>query len=171
MNKALRYKCIGYGIILLIAYIFQSMAHSPIAAMGYTPNLMLLLTLAVAYRESETFAAFYGLSAGILYDVITNETVGLCAVFFMFLGFFMSIALQTIFRRLFLTYLFVALGALCIFYLFNYLFYILLHGSIPFWSTLRYVCLPQILLGGIWAYPAFYVIYRYEVSLKRRGIV
>ena len=171
MARALRYKCIGYGVMVLIFYVLQSAAASPLRVMGQTPYFMLLLTLAVSFRESETFSAFFGLICGFLADAVTGSTVGIRAVFYMFLGFFLAIALQTLFRPLFLSYVLVTLGALAASVILEYLFFILLSGQIPFTYALVHTMLPQIFLSGVWSYVIYYIVYRYNLSLKRRGIL
>ncbi len=171
MARALRYKCIGYGIMVLILFIFQSAAHSPFEALGHTPEFMLLLTLAVSFRESETFAAYFGLICGFLSDLASGGSVGLRAVFYMFLAFFLSIALKTLFRPLFLSYVTATLISLAFLLIFEYLFFILLHGEISFVSALLNNILPQFCLTGVWSYVVYYIVYRYNLSLKRRGII
>ena len=171
MAKVLRYKCIGYGILTLLFFVLQSSAASPIRVLGHTPELMLLMALAVSFRESEIFAGWFGLICGFLSDLISGGGVGLRAVFYMFLAFFVSVCLQTLFRPLFLSFLAIATGASAVILIAEYLFYILLHGQIPFLSALIHNILPEFLLTGVWAYITYYVVYRYNLSLKRRGII
>ena len=171
MARALRYKCIGYGFMVLFFYILQTATDSPARAYGHTPEFMLLLTLAVAFRESETFAGFFGLICGFLADALSGGAVGMQAVFYMFLAYFLAVALQTLFRPLFLSYVFVVLGSYAVILIFEYLFYILLHGNIPFWDAVIHNMLPPFMLTGIWSYIIYYLVYRYNLTLKRKGII
>ncbi|MBR5783294.1 MAG: rod shape-determining protein MreD [Clostridia bacterium] len=171
MARALRYKCIGYGCMVLFFYILQSAADSPARVMGQMPSFMLLLTIAVSFRESEVFSAYFGLICGFLSDAVTGSTVGFRAVLYMFLGFFLAIALQTLFRPLFLSYVCVTLTVLTASVMLDYLFFILLDGSIAFTEALLRIMLPQILLSGVWSYIVYYVVYRYNLTLKRKGII
>ena len=171
MNRALRWKCIGYAIITLVFFVLQTSAQSICRVFGFTPNFMLLLTLAVAFRESETFAAFYGLCCGLLYDLTTQSSIGLRAVLFMFGAYLLAIALQTIFRPYFLTYVYVTLAVLAASVLFDYLFYLLLGGAISFGGAFRRMMVPQFLLSGVWSYGVYYVVYRFNLFLQRRNIL
>lgn len=171
MARALRYKCIGYGVMVLLCYILQTAADSPLRAFGQTPDLLLLLTIAVAFREREIFAGYFGLICGFLSDAVTAGSVGFRAVFFMFLAFFLSIALQLFFRPLFLSFLVTALGVLTVSAGLEYLFFILLGGEIGFVQALVNNILPKILLGGVYSYIIYYIVYRYNLTLKRRGIL
>lgn len=171
MAKAMRHKCIGYAIIVLVFFVLQTSSDSICRAFGFTPNFLLLLTIAVAFRESETFAAFFGLICGLLYDLTTQTGVGMRAVLFMFGAYLLSIALQTVFRPLFLSYVYVCLGALALEGLFDYLFYILLNDALPFRVAFINIMLPRFLLSGVWSYAVYYVVYRFNLSLKRRGIL
>ena len=87
--------------MVLILYLFQSSAHTPFRVLGHTPNFLLLLTIAVSFRESETFSGFFGLICGFLADAVTGSAVGLKAVLYMFLGYLLAVGLQTFFRPLF----------------------------------------------------------------------
>ncbi len=171
MARALRYKCIGYGVMVLFFYIWQTASASPVRVLGQTPEFMLLLTLAVSFRESETFSGFFGLICGFLSDAVTGGNVGIKAVFYMFLAYFLSIAVQTLFRPLFLSYVCITLGAMAVQCIFEYLFFILLRGEISFVSALIHTILPQLFLTGVWSYGIYYVVYRYNLSLTRRGIL
>ncbi len=171
MARALRYKCIGYGVMVLFFCILQSAVTSPVRVLGHTPEFMLLLALAVSFRESEVFSGWFGLICGFLSDLLAGGGVGLRAVFYMFLAFFVAVCLQTLFRPLFLSYVSISLGTMAVILVAEYLFYILLHGQIDFVSALLHTMLPKLFLTGIWAYVVYYVVYRYNLSLKRRGIL
>lgn len=171
MARALRYKCIGYGVMVLFFFILQSAASSPARAMGHTPEFMLLMTLAVCFRESETFSGYFGLICGFLSDIAAGGSVGLRAVFYMFLAYVIAVALQTLFRPLFLSYVCIVLGAMAVILATEYSLYILLHGQISFVSALLHTILPRFCLTGVWSYIIYYIVYRYNLSLKRRGIL
>ena len=171
MDRALRYKCIGYGCMVFLLYILQTAADTPFRVLGHTPNFLLLLTIAVSFRESETFSGFFGLICGFLADAVTGSAVGLKAVFYMFLGYLLAVALQTLFRPLFLSYVYICIGALCISVLLEYLFHLVLEGHLSFIDALLHTMLPQIFLGGIWCYFIYYFVYRYNLALKRGGII
>ena len=157
--------------MVLILYLFQSSAHTPFRVLGHTPNFLLLLTIAVSFRESENFSGFFGLICGFLADAVTGSAVGLKAVLYMFLGYLLAVGLQTFFRPLFLSYVYISLGALAISTVTEYLLLILLRGQMPFGTALVHTILPQIFLGGIWSYVVYYIVYRYNLSLRRRGII
>ncbi len=157
--------------MVLILYILQTATASPVRVLGQTPDFMLLLTLAVAFRESETFAGFFGLICGFLADAVTGSTIGLRAVFFMFLAYFLTVALRVWFRPHFLSYVFVSLGALCLSELIDYALFLLMGGEIGFVLALKHTMLPQILISGIWGYIVYYIVYRYNLSLERRGVI
>ncbi len=167
----MRHKIIGYIIITGVFFVLQTSSLSICRAWGFTPNFLLLLTLSVTFRESETFSAFYGLTCGLLYDLTTQSTIGLRAVAYMFGAYFIAIAVRTVFRPYFLTYVCIALTAIAVSLLFDYLFYILLHGAFSFKAALTHIMLPQFFISGIWSYPIYYVIYRFHLSLQRRGVL
>lgn len=170
MARRMRHKCIGYGIMVAIFLVLQTAAATPVRAFGCTPDFLLLLTLAVSFRESETFAGFFALICGFLTDAISGTGVGLRAVFYMFLAYLLAVALQTVFRPLFLTYVYVTVGAVVLSLMLDYAFYLLVGGAVPFTTALRSIMLPKFLLDGVWSYVVYYVVYRFNLSLTRRGI-
>lgn len=171
MARCMRHKCIGYGIMVLVFFVLQTAAASPFKAFGCTPDFLLLLALAVTFRESETFSGFFALICGFLSDALSGTAIGLRAVFYMLLAYLLAVLLQTVLRPLFLTFVYISLGAVVLSLMLDYLFYILVHGAVPFGAAFKNIMLPQFLLDGVWAYIIYYIVYRFNLSLTRRGIL
>lgn len=151
-------KVVSYGLLLVICYLFQSVPALGLRFMDKAPELLLVLCICVAYYESETFSAFFGLAAGLLNDVITDSIVGKSAIIFMFLAFFISILLQTMLRNFFLTYIFMTLSVVLLFLLLEYTFNLLFFGQIPFVTALLKIILPKFFFTGVLAYPIYFIV-------------
>lgn len=151
-------KIILYSLILFALYIIQSVPALGLRFMDISPELLLVLTISIAFHESETFAAFFGLAAGVLNDIVTDGTVGKTAVFFMFAAFIISVLLQTLLRHFFLTYIFIVLSTTAIFLLGSYLFNLLFIGYIPLGTALLHVILPKFFFTGVLSYPMYFAI-------------
>ena len=152
------FKSALYGLMLVVFYLLQSVPAINLKFMDVTPELLLVLTVCVAFNENETFAAFFGLAAGIINDTVTDSIVGKNAIIFMFAGFFISILCQTVFRRFFLTYIFITLCSLAIFLTAEYLFVCLFYGSVPLLKALVKVILPKFFYSGVLAYPVYFIV-------------
>lgn len=152
------FKAAFYGLLLIISYLLLTLPPIALKFMGVTPELLLVLTVCVAFNESKTFSAIFGLAAGILKDTITESIVGKSAIFFMFAAFFISVLTKTLFRRFFLTYIFIELCTLLLFLATEYLLVALFYGGVGFLDALWQVILPKFLFSGVLAYPVFYVV-------------
>lgn len=151
-------KVILYGVLMVICYLLQSVPSLGLRFMGNAPELLLVLTVAVAYFESTTFSAFFGLFAGLLNDMVTDNIVGKSALFFMFAAFFISLLLQTLLRDFFLTYIFISLGTLSLFLMLEYLLNLVFYGDIAFGTALIKIIIPKLLFSGVLAYPVYFVL-------------
>ena len=147
-----------YSVLAVVCYLLQSVPALGLRFMDNPPELLLVLTVAVAYFESTTFSAFFGLFAGLLSDVVTDTVVGPCAILFMFVGFFISLLLSTLLRNFFLTYIFIALSALTLHLVLEYLLGLMMHESISFALALTKVIIPKLLFSGVLAYPLYALI-------------
>lgn len=147
-----------YSILAVVCFLLQSVPALKVRFMGNPPELLLVLTIAVAYFESADFSAFFGLFTGLLSDVVTDTIVGPCAILFMFIGFFVSLLLKTLLRGFFLTYIFITLSALTLQLTSEYLLGLMLHGGLPFFTALIKVILPKLLFSGVLAYPVYWLI-------------
>ena len=151
-------RIILYSLVLFILYILQSVPAAGLRFMNVAPELLLTLTIGIAFFESETFAAFFGLAAGLLNDIVTDSAVGKSAVFFMFAAFIISMFLQTLLRNFFLTYIFMTLSVTAVYLVLCYLLAMLVSGYIPIGSALLHVLLPKFFFTGVLAYPLYFVV-------------
>ena len=147
-----------YGLLLLVCYLLQSVPSFGLRVMGNAPELLFLLCICVAFNESETFSAFFGLTAGLLNDIITDSIVGKSAIIFMFLGFFIPVLLRTLLRNFFLTYIFMSLGCTLVFLLIEYFFNLMFFTSIPFGTALMKIILPKFFFTGLLSYPLYFTV-------------
>ncbi len=152
------FKAILYGLVMLFLYLLQSVPALGFRFMGCSPELLLLLTVGAAFFESESFAAFFGLAAGLLNDVVTSDVVGASAIFFMFSAFFISILLQTALRRIFLTYVLLSLGCCALYLICEYLFLAMFFSPPPFWISVCKIFLPKFLFSGALCYLIYPVV-------------
>lgn len=150
-------KTLMYSLILLLLYLLESVPAFNFKFMGRSPELLLLLTITVAFFEKESYAAFFGLACGLLNDAITSNYLGVSALIFMFIGFFLSIIVQSYFRRFFLTYIFIALTIVSAYMLIGYIAQLIFY-KLPFLQVLKNTILPKILFTGICAYPVFFLV-------------
>mgnify|MGYP003310624135 CR=1 FL=1 len=159
-----------YGLVLIIFYLLQSVPALSLRFMNVSPELLLVLAICVAYNESETFAAFFGLIVGIINDTVTDGVVGKSALFFMFASFMVAVLLKTVLRRLFLTYVVIELCAIALFLIVEYVLILVFFGNMPLSLCLAKVILPKFLFSAALCYPVYYVIRFLNRKLDAGGV-
>ncbi len=158
-----------YGAFLVVCYLLQSVPALGFQFMSTSPELLLVLCICVAYNESETFSAFFGLAAGLLNDIITDNIVGKSAVLFMFAAFIISILLKTLLRTFFLTYIFTVLVTVISFLIIEYVFTCMFFEPIPFGLALLKIILPKFFFTGVIAYPLYFGVKFFKEKLWSGG--
>ena len=159
-----------YGLMLVLFYILQSVPSFGLRFMDTSPELLLVLTVCVAFNESETFSAVFAFAAGIINDCVTDTVVGKSAIFFMFAAFFICVALKTVLNRQFLTYVFLCLTALALFLIIEYLLVTVFYGGMPFGLSLIKVILPKFFYSGVLCYPVYFTVRFFTKKLDAGGV-
>ncbi|MBQ3085338.1 MAG: hypothetical protein IJC46_07835 [Clostridia bacterium] len=161
-------KFILYVILTLVCFLLQSVPAFGVRFLGCAPSLLLLLTAAVAFFESPTFSAWYGLTAGLLSQLTTSRLVGTDGIIFMFAGFFIAVLLQIYFKRRFLVYLAVAMSLLVIQQLFLFIFYVMIWDTITLKGALMGQILPTFFFTGPFAFPMYYILWRSDRKFRAK---
>ncbi len=159
-----------YGLVLIVFYLLQSVPALNFRFMNVSPELLLVLSICVAYNESETFAAFFGLIVGIINDTVTDGVVGKSALFFMFAAFIVSVLLKTVLRKFFLTYVIIELCAILLFLVIEYVLILVFFGQMPLGACLIKVILPKFLFSAVLSYPVYYIIGYLNKKLDTGGV-
>ena len=158
-----------YGLLLVFFYILQSVPALGLRFMNISPELLLVLSVCVAYNETETFAAFFAFAAGVLNDCVTDVVVGKSAIFFMFAAFFISIALKTILRKQFLVYVALCLISLALFLVIEYLLVIIFYSPVGLGYSLIKIILPKFFYTGALCYPVYFAVQFLTSRIDRGG--
>lgn len=158
-----------YGLMLVLFYILQSVPSFGLRFMDVSPELLLVLTVCVAFNESETFSAVFAFAAGIVNDCVTDNVVGKSAIFFMFAAFFIVVALKTVLRKQFLTYILLCLTALALFLIIEYLLIVIFYGGMPLGLSLMKVILPKFFYSGVLCYPVYFTVRFFTRKLDSGG--
>lgn len=168
-KKNIHYKIVLYSLLMLALCLLQSVPALGLRFRGVSPELLLALSVCVAFLESETFAAFFGLAAGLLTDVITGGVMGKSALIFMFAAYFIGVLLRTLLRNLFLTYVLTLLLTCAAVLLTEYIFAALFFDYASFPHALLHSILPKFLLTGVLGYPVFFIAKQLHYLSERSG--
>lgn len=162
------WKFILYVIMTLVCFLLQSVPAFGVRFLGCAPSLLLLLTVGVAFFETPAFTAWFGLIAGVLSQLTTAVLGSTDAIFFMFFGFLIAAALEVFLQRKFLVFIFVALGAVLLQQLGDYLWHLLLWGRLSLGAALVHQILPIFFFSGLFAFPIYWLLWRYDRKFREQ---
>ena len=161
-------KIIEYTILVLVCFVLQSVPAFGVRFLGCAPSLLLLLTLGISFFETPNFALWFGLGMGLLSQMVTSSFVGLDGILFMFMAYFTAAALELFLQRKFITYIYVALIGIFLHQIVDYLFHLLLWGSLPLGTALMKRILPTFFFSGLCAFPLFAILSHYDRKFRRQ---
>lgn len=74
-------------IQILLFFLLQSTVMPAFALAGTVPDLLLILVITVAYTRGRISGMLTGLCAGLLTDLFFNDIIGVCALFYLTIGY------------------------------------------------------------------------------------
>lgn len=83
-------RLIIYFIEIIICFLIQSAMFHYIALANVMPNVLLILVVSTAYMRGRMTGLFIGFSSGILVDLMFGNVIGLYALFYMLIGYFIG---------------------------------------------------------------------------------
>jgi rod shape-determining protein MreD len=75
------------GVLVFAAVVIQVAVLAPLDVLGGTPDLVLVVLVAVALLRGPMFGAFAGFAAGLLVDTATLETLGVTSLLLTLAGY------------------------------------------------------------------------------------
>ncbi|MCR5584347.1 MAG: rod shape-determining protein MreD [Lachnospiraceae bacterium] len=78
---------IVYFAEIILCYLLQTSVFSYFRVSGVVPDCILILIIAIAYTKGQKQAIVTGFFSGLLLDLLFAETIGVCALIYMFTGF------------------------------------------------------------------------------------
>ena len=156
---------------LILCFLLQSAVMPAIDMAGVVPDLLLILVITVAYTRGRVAGMLTGFAAGLLTDVCFNEMVGLCALFYLCIGYIAGYS-QKIYdeRDYTLPLLMIALGE----FLYSFAYYVayfLLRSRTEFGYYFVHLILPRIVytvLIAAFLYPLFHWGHRLLVRMEEK---
>lgn len=117
-----------YGIVLLLAHIFQNSLTNFPEILSVRPVLLISLSVCIAMFEGEVVGAVIGLAAGALWDTVTVTADGYNALFLMVACAFCGVMLRIFMCNNIMTYLMMNTGITLVYFMTYVLFFITARG-------------------------------------------
>ena len=141
---------IFYTVWLLLIAILQPTVMQWIGIFGISPNIFLIFVIATALSCGKKAGAVCGLVFGFTLDMLVGRMIGVNALIFMYMGFFVGILCERFIsgtESLTAGVIILAISALC--GLLYYIAYSMLWGDIGFFKALFRVILPEALYTAV----------------------
>lgn len=162
-------KIIGlWAMLLVLLYALQTSLLSFVSFDGFSANLMLLMTVSVAFVYGHEKGACFGFIAGLLQDATTGSYFGLAMFSYMTIGLVFGKFSVNLFREQSLLPVISSVPALAIHFAITITFLFLLGWQIDLIKFLKFDFWPTAIMQVVLAYPVHrLVLSMNELSKKR----
>ncbi|MCL2753828.1 MAG: rod shape-determining protein MreD [Defluviitaleaceae bacterium] len=165
-----------FALIVLLNFIISTTWLQSIAVLGVVPNTTLIIVVCYALLRGDLEGAIIGFCAGLVYDLMFGQVVGISAVLLMLTGFFAGKPFRDFFKDNYLAPLLLIAAASIAYETAFYITNFLLFGRTDFFRYFGIIILPTAaynLVVGIFFYRAIYGINSLleKKETRKRGLM
>lgn len=142
-----------WSMLMIVLYALQTSLLTFVSVDGFSANLMLLLTLSIAFLRGNKYGAFFGFMAGLLQDTTSGSYFGLATFSYMTIGLIFGKFSVNLFRDQALLPVISSIPALVIHFAITIGFLFLLDRQIDLVRFLREDFWPAAIMQIVLAYP------------------
>ena len=162
-------KTIGlWTALLVLCYALQTSLLTYLSFDGFSANLMLLLTVSVAFLRGHEKGVCFGFMAGLLQDATTGSYFGLATFSYMTVGFIFGKFSVNLFREQSLLPVISSIPALALHFAITISFLFLLGRQIDLVKFLKFDFWPTAIMQVVLAYPVHRLVLSLNELSKRR---
>ncbi len=162
-------KTIGlWTLLLVLCYALQTSLLTYVSFDGFSANLMLLLTVSVAYVCGHEKGVCFGFLAGLLQDATTGSYFGLAMFSYMTVGFVFGKFSVNLFREQSLLPVISSIPALALHFAITISFLFLLGRQIDLAKFFKFDFWPTAIMQIVLAYPVHRLVLSLNEISKRR---
>lgn len=151
-----------WAMLMILLYALQTSLLTFVSVDGFSANLMLLLTLSIAFLRGNKYGVFFGFMAGLLQDATSGSYFGLATFSYMTIGLIFGKFSVNLFRDQSLLPVISSIPALVIHFAITIGFLFLLDRQIDLVRFLREDFWPAAIMQVVLAYP----VHRLVVELN-----
>ncbi len=157
-----------WAILIVLSYALQTSLLTFISFDGFSANLMLLLTVSVAYLRGYKVGVFFGFIVGILQDLTTGSYFGLATFSYMTVGLVFGRFSVNLFREQSLLPVISALPALALHFAVMIIFLLMLGRQIDFVRFVKFDFWPTAIMQVVLAYPVYRIVHSLNEYTKQQ---
>ena len=155
-----------WAILILGLYVLQTSLLPLISYNGISPNLMLLLTVSVAFLRGHRYGVFMGFIAGLLQDLTSGSYFG-CDIFsYMLIGLLCGKFSDQIFKDQFILPVLSSFFTSAMHYFIIVMFIYLLGYQLDLQRNLQYTLIPLLCWQFAFAYPVHKLVFAFDKHVK-----
>ena len=147
-----------WTILIILSYALQTSLLTFLSFDGFSANLMLLLTVSVAYLRGYKVGVFFGFIVGMLQDLTTGSYFGLATFSYMTVGLVFGRFSVNLFRDQSLLPVISALPALALHFAVMIIFLLMLGRQIDFVRFVKFDFWPTAIMQVVLAYPVHRIV-------------
>lgn len=147
-----------WTILIILSYALQTSLLTFLSFDGFSANLMLLLTVSVAYLRGYKVGVFFGFIAGMLQDLTTGSYFGLATFSYMTVGLVFGRFSVNLFRDQSLLPVISALPAVALHFAVMIIFLLMLGRQIDFVRFVKFDFWPTAIMQVVLAYPVHRIV-------------
>lgn len=157
-----------WAMVLILLYALQTSLLTFVSFDGFSANLMLLLTVSVAFLLGYEKGAFFGFMAGLLQDVTTGSYFGLATFSYMTIGLVFGRFSVNLFRDQSLLPVISSIPALAIHFAITIAFLFLLGRQVDLIRFMKFDFWPTAIMQIVLAYPVHRLVLALNNFSKQR---
>ena len=162
-------KIIGlWAMLMILLYALQTSLLTFISFNGFSANLMLLLTVSIAFLRGNEYGAFFGFMAGILQDATAGSYFGLATFSYITIGLIFGKFSVNLFRDQALLPVISSIPALVIHFAITIGFLFLLNYQIDLARFLREDFWSTAIMQVVLAYPVHKIVVTLNEYAKKK---
>ena len=156
------------GSLILFLAIAQCSFFSALKPMGATPDLMVGLVVALALSSTFEETAVCAVAGGYVVDALGGVGLSFSALFYLLLGVTLGMIAKKIMQS-FPSYAVLLIPACILGGLYTAIEIIVFYGSVPAFSSLISIVLPEMLMGYIFCLPIYFIVKLCSIPLESKG--
>jgi len=160
---------ISWALIILLAYTMQTSLFTLISFHGVSVNLMLLLTVSVAYIHGWQKGLAMGFVTGLLQDLTTGSYFGCATLTYMTIGLLFGRFANHVFKEQFFFPVMSAPVAAVIYFAFMTILIYMLGYQIDLLKTMQTILLPLTCYQLVFAWLIHKIVFDFDKFAKRHG--
>jgi len=157
-----------WAMLMILLYALQTSLLTFISFDGFSANLMLLLTVSIAFLRGNKYGAFFGFMAGLLQDATSGSYFGLATFSYMTIGLIFGKFSVNLFRDQSLLPVISSIPALTIHFAITIGFLFLLNHQINLARFIREDFWPAAIMQVVLAYPVHRIVVELNEYAKKK---